>query len=156
MKYPFSLVVAFIAISYASWTPCCNRAFSALALASSSTSPRSSLLPESDVSPLSSSTLTTPTAAFVNNIDDAVTSIDAVSLQQQQRKQQIRASKYGIANNSTILSPADAAASVGVRPTLENATKGKWQRAWKLHRFMMKVLLHRFDSCRPGDSKLAL
>jgi hypothetical protein len=64
------------------------------------------------------------------------------------------ANKYGISNNSTILGPADAALKVGVKPTKE-ATKQEWQRAWKLHRFMMKPL-HMFDGCRPKDSKLAL
>ena len=63
----------------------------------------------------------------------------------------IRGSKY---ENSTILTPADAAISVNIKPTRE-ATKQEWQRAWKLHRFMMKIL-HKFDSCEPKDSKLAL
>ena len=62
--------------------------------------------------------------------------------------------KYGATNNSTILTPSDAAIKVGVRPTLE-ATKETWQRAWKLHRFMMKWL-HYWDGCQPKDSKLAL
>ena len=63
----------------------------------------------------------------------------------------IRGSKY---ENSTILTPADAAVKVNVKPTRE-ATKQEWQRAWKLHRFMMKIL-HKFDGCKPKDSKLAL
>jgi len=63
----------------------------------------------------------------------------------------IRGSKY---ENSTILTPADAANTVNVKPTRE-ATKQEWQRAWKLHRFMMKIL-HKFDGCKPKDSKLAL
>eukprot|EP01082_Thalassiosira_pseudonana_P008973 g7712.t1 g7712 contig26:107985-109677(-) len=64
------------------------------------------------------------------------------------------ANKYGSSNNSTILTPSDAALKVGVRPTLE-ASKEVWQRAWKLHRFMMKPL-HVWDGCQPSDSKLAL
>ena len=67
----------------------------------------------------------------------------------------IRGDRYGTANNSTILAPADAAIQVGVEPTLE-ASKETWQRAWKLHRFMMRAVLHRCDRCRPTDSKLAL
>lgn len=63
----------------------------------------------------------------------------------------IRGSKY---ENSTILTPANAAIKVNVKPTRE-ATKQEWQRAWKLHRFMMKIL-HKFDGCKPKDSKLAL
>ena len=63
----------------------------------------------------------------------------------------IRGSKY---ENSTILTPADAAIKVNVKATRE-ATKQEWQRAWKLHRFMMKIL-HKFDRCKPKDSKLAL
>ena len=63
----------------------------------------------------------------------------------------IRGSKY---DNSTILTPVDAATKVNVKPTRE-ATKQEWQRAWKLHRFMMKIL-HKFDGCKPKDSKLAL
>ena len=66
----------------------------------------------------------------------------------------IRGDKYGASNNSTILAPSDAAIKVGVEPTLE-ATKETWQRAWRLHRFMMRIL-HRFDKCQPKDSKLAL
>mmetsp|Transcript_3330 Transcript_3330/g.5575 ORF Transcript_3330/g.5575 Transcript_3330/m.5575 type:complete len:474 (-) Transcript_3330:271-1692(-) len=62
--------------------------------------------------------------------------------------------KYGTNNNSTILTPSDAAQKVGVLPT-KNATKGEWQRAWKLHRGLMKPL-HLMDGCRPKDSKLAL
>jgi hypothetical protein len=64
------------------------------------------------------------------------------------------ADKYGTQNNSTILSPTDAALRVGVKPTKE-ATKLEWQRAWRMHRVMMKPL-HWFDGCRPTDSKLAL
>lgn len=95
------------------------------------------------------------------------------------------ADRYGSTNNSTILAPADAgeievicswcssvplfitevsiryldvvqhaAFKVGVKPTLE-ASKETWQRAWRLHRFMMKHL-HKFDSAQPTDSKLAL
>ena len=62
--------------------------------------------------------------------------------------------KYGTLNNSTILTPIDAALKVGVAPT-RNATKQEWQRAWKIHRYMMKIL-HKFDECKPTDSKLAL
>mmetsp|Transcript_11045 Transcript_11045/g.16297 ORF Transcript_11045/g.16297 Transcript_11045/m.16297 type:complete len:447 (-) Transcript_11045:205-1545(-) len=62
--------------------------------------------------------------------------------------------KYGTSNNSTILTPSDAALKVGVLPTKE-ATKEEWQRAWKLHRGLMKPL-HLGDWCRPKDSKLAL
>ncbi len=64
------------------------------------------------------------------------------------------ANKYGHQNNSTILSPSDAAIKVGVKPTKE-ATKTEWQRAWKIHRFLMKPL-HLFDNCHPQDSKLSL
>ncbi len=120
-----------------------NHAFSpaVFALVSSSSSPPPPPL-FSEISP-SSSTYDT---------NDAVLNINRVAFQQQQ----IRASHYGIANNSTILSPMDAAVAVGVRPTLANATKGTWQRAWKLHRFLLRFLLHVFDLCRPGESKLAL
>ena len=62
--------------------------------------------------------------------------------------------KYGTQNNSTILTPIDAAIKVSVQPT-RNATKQEWQRAWKIHRYMMKIL-HKFDECKPTDSKLAL
>jgi hypothetical protein len=65
------------------------------------------------------------------------------------------ANKYGRTNNSTILSPSDAAIAVGVTPTKE-ATKTEWQRAWKIHRYLMKTILHLFDNCYPQDSKLSL
>ncbi|KAL3794329.1 hypothetical protein ACHAW5_009889 [Stephanodiscus triporus] len=67
----------------------------------------------------------------------------------------IRGDRYGASNNSTILTPAEAAASAGVEPAIE-ATKETWQRAWRFHRFMMTKVLHRFDGCRPTDSKLSL
>ena len=67
----------------------------------------------------------------------------------------IRGNSYGTINNSTVLSPADAALAVGVKPTKPDATKHEWQRAWKIHRFMMKIL-HAVDGCKPKDSKLAL
>jgi hypothetical protein len=66
------------------------------------------------------------------------------------------ANKYGPTNNSTILSPSDAAIAVGVAPTKKDATKTEWQRAWKIHRYLMKTILHRFDNCYPQDSKLSL
>lgn len=65
-----------------------------------------------------------------------------------------RGDKYGTENNSTILTPSDAALKVGVVPTLE-ASKETWQRAYKLHRFMLRWL-HYWDRCQPTDSKLAL
>ena len=143
-KSPIPSAVVFLAIIGSLRNLAFSPAVLALAAASSSSPPPPLFL--SVVSPLS------PSSAS-SIADDAVIKSNRVSFQQQQ---QIRASNYGIANNSTVLSPVEAAASVGVRPTLENATKGTWQRAWKLHRFMMKVVLHRFDRCRPGDSKLAL
>ena len=98
------------------------------------------------------SPLSPSSSSSTSETNDAVPNINRVAFQQQQ----VRASHYGIANNSTILSPMDAAVAVGVRPTHENATKGTWQRAWKLHRFMMRFILHKLDFCRPGDSNLAL
>ena len=65
------------------------------------------------------------------------------------------ANKYGHTNNSTIQSPSDAAIQVGVTPT-KDATKTEWQRAWKIHRYLMKTILHLFDNCHPQDSKLSL
>ena len=67
----------------------------------------------------------------------------------------IRGNSYGTVNNSTVLSPADAALAVGVKPTKPDATKNEWQRAWRIHRFSMKIL-HAVDGCKPKDSKLAL
>ena len=68
----------------------------------------------------------------------------------------IRREGYATSNNPTILNPHKAAAMVGVEPARDGATKETWQRAWKLHRFMMTKVLHRFDRCRPKDSKLSL
>mmetsp|Transcript_9463 Transcript_9463/g.19000 ORF Transcript_9463/g.19000 Transcript_9463/m.19000 type:complete len:538 (+) Transcript_9463:206-1819(+) len=65
-----------------------------------------------------------------------------------------RGDKYGMENNSTILTPSDAALKVGVVPTLE-ASKETWQRAYKFNRFMLRWL-HYWDRCQPTDSKLAL
>jgi hypothetical protein len=67
----------------------------------------------------------------------------------------VRGDRYGASNNSTILTPTEAAGVVGVEPSIE-ATKETWQRAWRLHRFLMTKVLHRFDGCRPKDSKLSL
>ena len=59
-------------------------------------------------------------------------------------------------NNTTILTPSDAAHAVGVVPTLE-ASKSIWQTAWKLHRLMLPILHFRlWDKCKMKDSKLAL
>ena len=157
-KSPIPLAVVLLAIiAIGSTRSHASFSHAVLALASSASS--SSSLPPllSKISPLSPST---PTSSISTTEDDdavAVVLNTNTSSSTRYQSNQIRASnKYGIANNSTILSPIDAAHSVGVRPTLENATKGTWQRAWRLHRFMMKVVLHRFDWCRPGDSKLAL
>lgn len=61
----------------------------------------------------------------------------------------IRGDRYGTANNSTILAPSDAAIKVGVEPTME-ASKEVWQRAWRIHRFMLPIL-YRFDRVQSED-----
>jgi O-methyltransferase involved in polyketide biosynthesis len=68
----------------------------------------------------------------------------------------IRGEGYGASNNSTILTPTEAAAIVGVKPAKFGATNTTWKRAWKVHRFMMTNVLHKFDSIQPTDSKLSL
>ena len=72
------------------------------------------------------------------------------------RPDEIRgSSRYGSENNSTILSPEDAAAAVGVRATSPKATSKTWQRAWRFHKRMLP-LLHAFDRNKPPDSSLSL
>ena len=61
----------------------------------------------------------------------------------------IRGDRYGAANNSTILAPSDAAIKVGVEPTME-ASKEVWQRAWRIHRFLLPIL-YRFDRIQSED-----
>ncbi|VEU45135.1 unnamed protein product [Pseudo-nitzschia multistriata] len=56
--------------------------------------------------------------------------------------------------NSTLPSPEVIAAKLGVRPSKE-ASKGTWQRAWKLHKRLIP-LLHSTDGCKPPDSSLNL
>ena len=68
----------------------------------------------------------------------------------------IRGEGYGASDNSTILTPAEAAAMVGVKPAMFGATNTTWKRAWKVHRFLMTNVLHKFDSIQPTDSKLSL
>lgn len=63
--------------------------------------------------------------------------------------------RYGAANNSTIPTPEEAAAAVGVEPCSVSASKKTWQRVWRLHGAALPVL-HAFDSCRPKDSSLSL
>ena len=77
-------------------------------------------------------------------------------VRQLKRPDEIRgSSRYGSENNSTILSPAEAAAAVGVRPANPKATKGTWKRAWRFHKRMLP-LLHVFDRNKPPDSSLSL
>ena len=77
-------------------------------------------------------------------------------VRQLKRPDEIRgSSRYGSENNSTILSPEDAAAAVGVRATSPKATSKTWQRAWRFHKRMLP-LLHVFDRNKPPDSSLSL
>ena len=77
-------------------------------------------------------------------------------VRQLKRPNEIRGSnRYGSANNSTILSPEEAAAAVGVKPANPRATKKTWQRAWRLHKRMLPIL-HAFDRNKPPDSSLSL
>lgn len=77
-------------------------------------------------------------------------------VRQLKRPNEIRGSnRYGSENNSTILSPEEAAAAVGVKPANPKATKKTWQRAWRLHKRMLPIL-HAFDRNKPPDSSLSL
>jgi len=77
-------------------------------------------------------------------------------VRQLRRPNEIRGSnRYGSENNSTILSPEEAAAAVGVRPSNPKATKKTWQRAWRFHKRVLP-LLHAFDRNKPPDSSLSL
>ena len=77
-------------------------------------------------------------------------------VRQLKRPNEIRGSnRYGSENNSTILSPEEAAAAVGVKPANPKATKKTWQRAWRFHKRMLPVL-HAFDRNKPPDSSLSL
>ena len=77
-------------------------------------------------------------------------------VRQLKRPDEIRgSSRYGSENNSTILSPEEAAAAVGVRPANPKATSKTWQRAWRFHKRMLP-LLHAFDRNKPPDSSLSL
>lgn len=62
--------------------------------------------------------------------------------------------RYGIANNSTIPTPTEVAAIVGVKPAT-NAPKEVWKIVWRLHG-MLIPLLHLGDKAKPKDSKYSL
>lgn len=65
------------------------------------------------------------------------------------------ADRYGVANNSNIPTPEQAALSVGVRPSCPNASKHMWKTAWKFHKTMLP-LLHLTDLAFPRNSSLNL
>lgn len=65
----------------------------------------------------------------------------------------IRGDRY-FETNSTIPHANIVSEALGVQPPIE-ASKEKWQRAWKIHKRALTVL-HAFDSCKPSNSKLNL